>query len=150
MNRFLKQICLSSLLFVYNYAKSNVLVSNQINLKWSNEIGIDKSVQGVDLRYLEFVGAKINLPSAIPIFSFSQKISEKNISITQVFIENQVTSLLTIEEQKLVQNENVVSDFLTTHSLEYEKKTPLVSVTIVPLRKINNQYEKLISFTLRI
>ena len=79
MNRFLKQICLSSLLFVYNYAKSNVLVSNQINLKWSNEIGIDKSIQGVDLRYLEFVGAKINLPSAIPIFSFSQKISEKNV-----------------------------------------------------------------------
>ena len=150
MNRFLKQICLSSLLFVYNYAKSNVLVSNQINLKWSNEIGIDKSIQGVDLRYLEFVGAKINLPSAIPIFLFFKKISEKNVSITQVFIENQVTSPLTIEEQKIMQNETITTDFLTTHSIEYEKKTPLASVTIVPIRKINNQYEKLISFTLRI
>lgn len=134
------------LLFTFSGSLQNAFaVTIEKKINWSpahEKVLPDESV----FKSLNFEGATFN-EDLIPVFveTISLPTGAKDLKVELVNVITQ-----SLNEKELVYNaDKISSDFKITTQIVKRKKQASVSITIIPIRKNGNNFEKLISFELK-
>ena len=144
----IKKIACLLLVIVCNYAIADKIVSAEQTLNWSSKIGEDFTINNTKQSFLNFEGAKLNLPSAIPLFQAKYKLVNAN-NVTTVLLQNIKIISISENEKEVIGKENIASDFKIEKEIIWERKQAYLFVKITPLRKKNGIIEKLLSFNIQ-
>jgi len=144
MKIILKIVLAITFALTSNYANAQNLV-NKVKLNWK-EIGNDNTVINSNVSYLDFDGAVLNLPSPLPVYSFIAKLPASKNAVEKVQLKNQVYTKLSNEEELLISKLNITDNPKINFEIVTEKKIRFAKISIVPIKKSGNGFEKLISF----
>lgn len=139
---FFKTITLFTLLF------TNIVNAQKYDykLKWINNG--KENISGDDFIFFQFEGANYSdLSNPVPVFI-------KNYFVSSDLFEAQLTNVIT---EKIPDNllekidlSQIQEDFIFTSNLFYERKKPVLTVELYPIRKRNRVYERIISFSIEV
>jgi len=138
-----RPIILFSILF------SSVVLNAQkydYTLKWENNG--KENIEGDDFYFFQFEGANYSdLNNPVPVFIKNYFLGSDlfEASLTNVVTEKIPDSLL-----EKVNLSKINDDFIFTSNIFYERKKPLLTVELSPIRKKNGTYERIVSFSIEI